>query len=133
VACPVDQVDSAQVEPLQQLETELLPATELEIERRSEPFLVGLVVLVGCAVVAAAVAAAAESGTFGSCLVRDFALRKAADVATSVAAAAAVSGIGPDSSLGSWCSQGRQVALPPVTSLHLLAALGNDRDYPRKV
>jgi hypothetical protein len=111
---------------LQQLETELLPAIELEIERRSESYrvgLVGLVVLVGCAV------AVAEVGTFGSCLAQDFVPQKAADVATSAAA----SGIGPDSSLGSWCSQGRRVALPLVTSIHLLAALGNDRDYPRKV
>jgi hypothetical protein len=56
-------------------------------------------------------------------------LQKAAGVATSAAA----SGTGPDSSPGNWCSQGRRVALPPVTSIHLLAALGNDRDYPRKV
>ena len=56
-------------------------------------------------------------------------LRKAAGVATS----AAVSGTGPDSCLENWCSQGRRVVLPLVTSIHLLAALGNDRDYPRKV
>jgi hypothetical protein len=56
VACPVDQADSAQIGLLQQLETELLPAIELEIERRLESYLVGLV---GYAV------AAAEAGNFG--------------------------------------------------------------------
>lgn len=119
VACHADQVGSARTGLLQRLEIELPPENGLEIEPHSESCLVEPAVLVGCA--------AAEPRSLGSCSAQD-SVRKAADVASSVAACE----IGQYSCLVYWYSQGRRVVLPPATSIRPPVAPGNDPGSPKR-